>query len=136
MWQVIGNIADVIALITVVISIFTWKNTQKLKNDLKKENKRKNDPIKVILNNGEEEVILPVEVSRKDVTRNEIMGRLGMIPMKGAEQRRFSIRYTTTKSFIDQIIAIYEGNSDQSLIIPCKKGEIEQFDLKAFLKKD
>ena len=136
MWQIIGTVADFIAIITVFVSFFTWKNTQKLKNDLKKENERMNDPIKVILNNGEDEVILPVEVSRKDVTRNEIMGRLGMIPKKGKDQSRFKIGYTSTKSFIDQIISIYDGNSNQSLIIPCKEGEIEQFDLDAFLKKD
>lgn len=138
MWQVIGNIADIIALITALITVFvaykTWKNTQKLKTDIEKENKRMDVPIKIILYYGADSIELPIGIKRKDATRAEIMGRIGTIPMK-KKQDRYKIEYFGTGSFITEIEEIYKDNSERDLKIPCNKEEFEQFDLDAYRKK-
>jgi len=71
-------------------------------------------------------VVLPLEMTRRDVSRAEILGRIGMLPMrqKGA---RFSLRALSTKEFLVGINMVVGGKTSM-LIIPANKEEVEQFD--------
>ena len=77
---------------------------------------------------GEEGTIdLPLEMLRRDVSRAELWGRIGMLPMrqKGA---RFAIRSLSTPAFMRAVNEVVEGRIS-TLVIPATSGEIEQFDI-------
>ena len=77
---------------------------------------------------GEEGTIdLPLEMLRRDVSRAELLGRIGMLPMrqKGA---RFAIRSLSTPAFMRAVNEVVEGRIS-TLVIPATSGEIEQFDI-------
>lgn len=105
-----------------------------IKNDLRvrneEEQKRQEQRIKVILNiAGKKKLELPVELRRAEFSRAEILGRIGMIPMK-EKGKRFSLSYTNTTGFLQQINQILAGKEDAILTIPCDESEMTQFDLK------
>jgi len=60
---------------------------------------------------------------RAEITRAEILGRLGMILMK-LRGCRFS------PEFLRRLNEIIQGSEDTVLTIPCTQQEFEQFDLK------
>jgi len=74
-----------------------------------------------------------VPLRRADLTRAELLGRLGMVPVKkdqkGEEQKRFTISYFNSKEFFERLNALILGNGSDVLIIPCSKEEFEQFDI-------
>lgn len=85
--------------------------------------------ISVILQNGgRNRLELPIELRRAELTRAEVLGRIGMIPMKSKGQR-FTLNYLSTREFLIQINQILEGNGDSILTIPCSEIEFQQFDL-------
>ncbi len=69
-----------------------------------------------------------MELRRAELTRAEILGRLGMIPMK-TKGSRFSLSYLNKPEFLAQINQIMDGSGDAVLTIPCTQEEFEQFDL-------
>ena len=79
------------------------------------------------LQGGSQSVPLPLELRRRDVTRAELLGRLGMVPM-AQPGKRFSIRHLATPEFIRGVNAIADGETS-SLVIPVTVDELEQFDL-------
>lgn len=125
-WQgVIGTVAGVIGTI---VSIFVLLKSRKIAKFLEKEKKRKSEQIKFILKAGKFVFELPF-LRREEVTRGEIQGRLGTIPMK-VKGSRYSIEYTNSLEFYEQIDKIYEGSNElgnSSLIITCTKEEFAQF---------
>lgn len=58
--------------------------------------------ITVILNHGAKKLELPVEMRRSEFSRAEILGRIGMIPTT-EKGKRFSLKYTNTREFLQQI---------------------------------
>jgi hypothetical protein len=64
------------------------------------------------------------------VTRAEVLGRIGMIPMKQKGQR-FSLKYLSKPDFLKQINQIAAGKGENVLTISCNKEELEQFDLRS-----
>jgi len=89
--------------------------------------KRQMEHIKVVLHiKGEsKEIVLPLEMMRRDVSRAELLGRIGMLPMqqKGA---RFSLQSMASPEFMREINALVEG-AKSTLVIPASKDEIDQF---------
>lgn len=96
---------------------------------LLREQARLDDRVSVVLKLEAEEsvVVLPLEMLRRDVSRAELLGRIGMLPMrqKGA---RFSIRAMSTPAFMQTVNAVVEGTTD-TLVIPVTRQELEQFEL-------
>lgn len=77
---------------------------------------------------GEDQsVTLPLEMLRKDVSRAELLGRLGMLPMRQKGQR-FSIQSLSTPAFMRAVNEVVEGNSS-ILVIHASREEFDQFDL-------
>lgn len=125
--------ADVIGVAGAVFALIGWLTTLQLRKQLEDEENRKNKMIKIILQYGKKAISLPVDVRRADLTRAEILGRLGMIPRKQSKQKtekqeRFGIDYLNKAEFFRQIETIQKGKDNATLIIECTKEEFEQFD--------
>lgn len=62
---------------------------------------------------------------RADFVRSEILGYLGMIPMK-VKGQRYALDYLNAPEFSRRI---NETDGDSVLTIPCREDEIAQFDI-------
>jgi hypothetical protein len=71
---------------------------------------------------------LPIELSRGEFTRGEILGRIGMLPMRDAGSR-FSIDVLGSQLFFRRINEVLANDQCRELEILCEKGEIEKFKL-------
>ncbi len=129
----LGSWGTLISLIMGIIGIWgvfitwkAWNKTKRIEKFLENEKSRLNEKIKMTLKNGENEYNLPA-LRRQDITRSEIQGRLGAIPMK-TKGKRYSIEFTN--DFYSQIDIISEGSNESghsSLTINCTKDEFDQF---------
>ncbi len=125
--QWIGYAADIIGILSALFALLAWLTSRKLRKEIAREKKRQNHKVKVVLRYGADSLDLPVELRRLELTRAELLGRLGMLPMK-IKGSRFSLGYLSTREFLQQINRISESEGDTILIIPCDKDEFEQFD--------
>jgi hypothetical protein len=71
--------------------------------------------------NGKEKACPPI--SRKDFSRQEVMGYLGMLG--GPE--RFKLNFINTPEFGDRILKIQQGKGNSELVIKCTEDEFKQF---------
>lgn len=125
-WQ--GVVGTIVGIIGMVISIFVLIKSRRIENFLEQEKARLNEKIKMVLKQGDNEYVLP-DLRRQDITRSEIQGRLGAIPMK-TKGKRYSIEFTNTDEFYKQIDLVSEGSNDagnSSLTINCTSAEFAQF---------
>lgn len=131
--ELLSPIADVVGILGAFFALFAWIKARQVRQILEKERWRQNELVKVILSYGAEKLELPVALRREELTRAEILGRLGMIPMKTKGQR-FSLGYLNTAGFLEQITQILNGSRGTTLIISCTEEEFHQFDLESFRK--
>jgi len=124
----VGLIADLIGIIGAGFALAAWWQARYIKKTLDAERIRQRKSIRIILSYGDEKIELPVPLLRAELTRQEVLGRIGMIPMKN-KKSRFSIRYTNTVEFWEQLTQIMESSNEGIITIPLKEGEIDQFDL-------
>ena len=132
--EIVGSIADIIGIIGSIAAVFAWFNSSKTNKMLEIERKRQNQKIKIILENKQDSQILqlPVQLRREEISRAEVLGRIGMIPIKKSlldkGQKRFSIRYLYNPEFLKQIDEIKENGRKTELRIECDKDEFNQFE--------
>jgi hypothetical protein len=129
MWSTINDIANILGILGAGFALAAWINTQIIKQTQKKEVERLSGSIKIELTKGGKKIELPVSIPRKELTRAEVLGRIGMIPLKNKEKNRFSLSYLNTTGFIQQLNQIINGNGDGILTISCDDDEFDQFDL-------
>jgi len=122
-------IAGGCSILGALFSLFAWFKARKIHKEFVHEQQRQNKKIKVVLNYGDKKLELPMELRRAELTRAEIMGRLGMIPMKGKGQQRFSLGYTNKPEFLQQINNIAASDGEFIVTIPCNEDEFLQFDI-------
>jgi hypothetical protein len=120
--------ADTISILGATFAFFAWKQALRLRREFEQEQQRQNRKVTVVLQSGADRLELPVELRRAELTRAEILGRLGMIPMK-VKGQRFSLGYLYTSEFLRQINDILASSGDAILTIPCKEDEFAQFDI-------
>ncbi len=117
----LGLVNDLAGFVSLIVAVMVWLKLKALD--------RLNEEISVtlVLEGGKKEVSLPLVMTRKDITRAELLGRLGMLPMveKG---KRFSIRHLSTPEFFRSLNDVAANKTD-ILTIPCSEEEINQFDL-------
>lgn len=123
--SVIGSLASIGGA---VFALMAWAKARRIQEELALEKKRLNKNITVTLQYGSKQIKLPMDFRRADLTRAEVLGRLGMIPMKD-KGKRFSINYLSSPEFLKQIDMIVEGDGESLLTIPCNETEFHQFDL-------
>lgn len=130
MFDSIGLIADLIGIIGAVVATLAWLKSRQIDKMLANEKNRQNRKIKVILSvHGKGKYDLPSKIRRADLSRQEVLGRLGMIPTVNPKQR-FSISYLNNPRFIDELNQLAEASSDGTLVIEVTPEELTQFDIK------
>ena len=125
-----GFVADVLSVVGSAFALFGWLQAKANNKQITREQERMNSRIKVILmeNVSKRQIVLPVHLRRLELTRAELLGRMGMIPMKN-KNNRFALSYLHTASFLQELNRIQASNKEEDLIIPCSSEEIEQFDV-------
>lgn len=122
-----GVVGAVVAIPGTIFAILAWSKSRQVEKFLEKEKARLNEKITLILNDGNNEQKLP-HLRRQDITRGEIQGRLGAIPMK-KKGARYAIQFLP--EFYEQIDLISEGTNEKgrsTLTITCTPEEFSQFD--------
>ncbi|MDD2466499.1 MAG: hypothetical protein PHI97_21085 [Desulfobulbus sp.] len=109
-----------------ILTGFTFYKAMKIENELQQEKQRKMKKVSVVLQCENNSFQLPGSILRVDLTRAEVLGHLGMIPMKSPKER-FSIGYLNGSHFFSQIHEISAGKEDAVLKISCNKEEWSQF---------
>ena len=107
-------VANIITFLSFLFSILAWYKA------------RQNKKIRVILRNGEKTIELPIEIRREELTRSEILGRIGMIPMN-EKGKRFTIEYLNAPEFFQQINTLKDNYGEGILEIRCSPNELKQF---------
>jgi len=127
--QWISLASDIIGVLGGIFALLAWIQSFRIREELKHEKQRINKKVKVILSHGKDAIELPVELRRAELSRAEILGRIGMLPMrqKGA---RFSLAYLSEPEFLRRLNEVVEADGNTILTIPCNKDEFEQFDFK------
>ena len=83
--------------------------------------------VKVVLSNGSRSQELPFELRRSEFTRSELLGIIGMIPMK-ENGKRFSLKYLNNPDLLTEIHRIRDHRGNSKLTIPCDNEEFGQFE--------
>jgi len=121
----LGWLANVAEFIGFAVLIWTVINVHILRTEQREANKK----ISLLLEvEGISDLnyALPGTIRRKDFSRGEIYGRLGMIPLK--EGTRWQIRYVQTNpKFLEKIEEIYNLIEDTTMTIHLTKEEFDQF---------
>jgi hypothetical protein len=100
-----------------------------IRGDAERLRRRQFRQVRVLLQCGVRTVELPVVLSLAEFSRAEVLGRVGMIPMKRSGAR-FVLAYFNSEPFlrqVSQILSSDEGGDELLLTIPCSEEEIEQF---------
>jgi hypothetical protein len=130
-----GDFHDVMDIInvclgigSVIFSCVAGCNSWQVNRKLKREQRRQNKKVKIKLVCGSKNYELPVEVRRAEFSRAEVLGLLGMIPLRNKEQKNFFLGYLNTSNFRSRFNEILEGSNDTILQISCNEEEYNQFD--------
>lgn len=124
----VSLISDFLGLLGVVFSLLAWLQARQLDKKIEHEKQRQNKRITVILTSGKREIKLPVGLRRAEFTRSEILGWIGMLPMKD-KGKRFSLEFLNKPEFFRRINEIISAEGDTTLVIPCEEQELDQFDV-------
>jgi hypothetical protein len=125
----ISDIADLIIIISALLAaIFSIKTNV----ELRREKQRLSGRVKILLKHGDQIYPLPVDMTREELSRAEVLGRLGMIPINDEKkleekQPRFVLSYLNSEAFLTQLAKIRADSGDAVLEIPCSREEFEQF---------
>ncbi len=119
-------VANIITFLSFLFSILAWYKARQVHGFLEAEKTRHNKKIRVILRNGEKTIELPIEIRREELTRSEILGRIGMIPMN-EKGKRFTIEYLNAPEFFQQINTLKDNYGEGILEIRCSPNELKQF---------
>ena len=128
--RLLGFLADVVGIAGALFASFAWWQAKKLRQETKQEQERLRQKIHIVLKltDGDRQIDLPVDLRRAELTRAELLGFLGMVPMKN-KGRRFSLHYLSTPDFFKELDRIQRSTRNEALVIPCTVDEINQFDV-------
>ena len=132
--EFVGLVADILGIVGAIAAAFAWFNSAKTNKLLEQERKHQNQKLKIILENNQNGQIfqLPGQLRREELSRAEVLGRIGMIPIKSSllqqGQKRFSIKYLNSAGFLNQINEVQEDSRKTELRIECDQDEFNQFE--------
>jgi len=87
--------------------------------------KKELDKIPIIFKNGENRYALDVDIVRKNLTRAEVLGILGVIQRDST--MKYNIAYLSKRRFFEDIALVQERKLDE-LIIELNDEELQYFD--------
>ncbi|MFZ1389061.1 MAG: hypothetical protein WBP46_04580 [Thiolinea sp.] len=116
----IGIAAGIIALmVSISIRMYLWR-----------KEKQDNALIDIRLHCPEPKttITLQGQIRRKNLTRAEVQGLLGILPMK-EKGKRYELQALNQKAFFDALEEAQVNGDIHELVIKCSAKELEQFDL-------
>lgn len=127
---IIGTIGAIVGIGSAISSAyFSWRNLVERREQEVINNQR----IAITLIALNERYKLPASIRREELTRPEVLGRIGMIPLtpeaKEKQNGRFDLPVTNTPEFIEAIARVREDVAQYELEIHCKADALKQFDL-------
>lgn len=126
--ELVSLTADILGILGAFFSLFAWTQARNINQELKQERLRQNKKITVRLTNGQNSIELPIEFRRSEFSRQEILGRIGMIPLKKGAGR-YSLSYLNKPEFLRRINEIANAENESVLEISCTNEELDQFNL-------
>ena len=122
-WEYFDKIGIAAALITMVFSILIWLSQ-------KRREKREYALLDIYLHCPEtkQSIKLPGQIRRKNLTRAEVQGLLGILPMR-IKNNRYSLPSLNKVTFFETLEDAQINSQTQILIINCSQNELEQFDV-------
>ena len=124
----VSFMADLIGILSAFFALFAWRNTRKIRKETNLELERLNQKVYLRLSSKKEYIDLPGGMRREELTRSEVLGWIGMLPMiEEKERERYKLAYTNTAQFFEQMNNIQSGKGDMTFEIPCDDEELAQF---------
>jgi hypothetical protein len=127
-WLTFDWIANISSVLSLIFAFLAALQTFLLDRKFNQEKQRLAKKVKVIVNYGAKRIELPVDMRRGELTRAEVQGLLGVLPMK-QKGGRYSISYLNTPEFFSQLRQIADGTGEAILTISLNEEELAQFDL-------
>lgn len=126
---VLSVIADVVAIATAVFAFKGWIASRQLLREVERERERLRQPVRVVLTTGTQEYQLTGYLQRGELSRSELLGWIGMIPMR-EKGRRFALAFLSTAEFFEALAHVQQRDeSESTLSILCSADEFAQFEL-------
>lgn len=110
-------------LLSPVVSGAVWFKLQ-----LQKEFNQQRIVISLVIPGSEKKITLPCRIERKHLTRAEVMGVLGVLPMV-EEGKRYDIQFFNSVEFYARLENAQDLAEQTELLIECTEQELEQFNL-------
>jgi len=130
-YQGFSIFADILSVLGAFFAIYGWLLLKINNLNYKKEKIRLNKAIDIIIRNesDKKKIVAPFKLRRKDLTRSEILGVIGMIPLKEhLKNQRFShIEYLQTGTFWIDVEKVKDSEIENKIIIQCSQIEFDQF---------
>lgn len=125
------DILDKIGIFAAVASIFI---SLSIRTYLWRKEKRDNALIDIRLYcpDPETTITLQGQIRRKNLTRAEVQGLLGILPMKNKGQR-YQLQALNQAAFFDKLEEAQVNGEVHELVIECTSEELEQFDLRSVI---
>lgn len=130
LFSIIGNSASIVGTF---FALLAWRESRQVKEVLEIENKRKQEQITITLSTGDDKLVLPNKIRRSELSRAEVLGRIGMLPKNTDKlidvkpQARFSIDFINKPKFLDRINDVVTSRQTH-LTVECTAEELHQFD--------
>lgn len=127
----IGLADAMTGLATLVVAALGWLSARRSQLEAEAVETRARRPIKFLLYAGDGPcggnfMELPLHLRARECARAEVLGRIGMLPMKEVG-KRFSITALSQGAFLEKLNAVQDGLTDEVVIIGTES-ELGQFD--------
>lgn len=125
--SLIDYVSGILALLAAISSVAAWMQSIANRNALSSEKERQNAAIgiKLVCEDGRFR-LLDLEMIRAEVSRAEVLGRLGMLPMASKGQR-FSIAWLSSREFLQELARIRDGVGNDVIRVKVSASEFDQF---------
>ena len=123
-WDILDKSGIVIGLVTAFVSIMIWFH-------LRYKEKKDNELIAIVLTVPAigKEVTLPGKIRRKNLTRAELQGMLGILPMRESG-KRYELDALNNSDFFARLQKAQVDRAVKKVEIICQPRDLEQFDQK------
>jgi hypothetical protein len=125
-------VADLIGVISAIAAVAAWVNTKRIQEQQKQEIERLNQRIKIrLIDRGSGNFIeLPGEMRREELSRAEILGWIGMLPMvERIPRERFKLNFLNKPEFFTRMNDVKAGSGNMIFEIDCNEDDLNQFDV-------
>lgn len=130
----LGWIADPIGIFGAFVATIAATYSFKTRKALKKQEESQKAVIEVFLESAESGRTRQYEVCnirRADLTRSEVNGYLGTIPLANGQLGRYSIADMITPAYFKELEKVQTDADVKRLTIRCTEAELDQFDQRA-----